>query len=340
AQARTVEDACALTGRVLARHAADLPFALLYLLDADGKHARLACAAGLEPGMPASPRIVDLEDAAACPLACVARSGQMALVEDLSSRFGPLKGQADPQQQQELVLPVAQAGQERVAGVLVAGVNPRRALDDEYRGFFELVAGQVATALANARAYEEERTRAEALAEIDRAKTLFFSNVSHEFRTPLTLLLGPIEDALTENNDVLSPGQRERIELARRNGLRLLKLVNTLLDFSRVEAGRVEAVYAPTDLASLTAELASMFRSAVERAGLSDEREGSAAARADTAFSAFDPELQARQRILLVDDNADMRAYLERLLRERWEVVTVADGAAALAAARRQRPDL
>ena len=118
-------------------------------------------------------------------------------------------------------------------------------------------------AIANARAYEEERKRAEALAEIDRAKTAFFSNVSHEFRTPLTLMLGPLEDELREN----SKG-RERIEIAHRNSLRLLKLVNTLLDFARIEAGRIEAVYEPTDLAAATAELASVFRSAIEKAGL------------------------------------------------------------------------
>ncbi|GAA6620930.1 ATP-binding protein [Scytonema sp. NUACC26] len=141
-------------------------------------------------------------------------------------------------------------------------------------------------------AREEERQRAEALAQLDRAKTAFFSNVSHEFRTPLTLLLAPLQDALSdtpspsetlarteslcaghtlrerERTHPLPQEQRERLELAHRNGLRLLKLVNTLLDFSRIEAGRMEAVYEPTDLATFTTELASVFRSAIERAGL------------------------------------------------------------------------
>src|SRR5581483_2465502 len=112
------------------------------------------------------------------------------------------------------------------------------------------------TAIANAEAYEEERKRAEALAEIDQAKTLFFSNVSHEFRTPLTLMIAPLEDAIARP-DKLSLANRERIEVAHRNSLRLLKLVNTLLDFSRIEAGRVQASYEPTDLAQLTSGLAS-----------------------------------------------------------------------------------
>ena len=134
------------------------------------------------------------------------------------------------------------------------------------------MADQLGTALANARAYEQERKRAEALAELDRAKTAFFSNVSHEFRTPLTLLVGPLEDGLADAATPLPPVHRERQEVAHRNALRLLRLVNTLLDFSRIEAGRIDASYEPTDLASFTAELASVFRSAVEKAGLDARR--------------------------------------------------------------------
>jgi signal transduction histidine kinase len=117
-------------------------------------------------------------------------------------------------------------------------------------------------------AREEERQRAESLAELDCAKTTFFSNVSHEFRTPLTLLLAPLSDALSDSANPLPLAQLLRLELVHRNSLRLLKLVNTLLDFSRIEAGRISAVYEATDLALYTTELASVFRSAIERAGL------------------------------------------------------------------------
>jgi signal transduction histidine kinase len=150
----------------------------------------------------------------------------------------------------------------------VVGVSPRRVLDADYRSFLDLAAEHIGSAIAEARVFEEERRRAEALAELDRAKTAFFSNVSHEFRTPLTLMLGPLEELLAKAEPELPNGGRELAGVAHRNGLRLLRLVNTLLDFSRIEAGRAEAAYEPTDLALLTAELASSFRSACERAGL------------------------------------------------------------------------
>ena len=153
---------------------------------------------------------------------------------------------------------------------MVAGLNPHRTFDESYRGFIELLTGQIAAAVARADEYEHERSRAEALAEIDRAKTVFFSNVSHEFRTPLTLMLGPLEDALTDLTNVPTV-QAERIKVAHRNGARLLRLVNALLDFSRIEAGRTEASFEPIDIGALTTELASTFRSACERAGVSLE---------------------------------------------------------------------
>jgi PAS domain S-box-containing protein len=119
------------------------------------------------------------------------------------------------------------------------------------------------------KAYEREIARQrEELAQLDELKTQFFANISHEFRTPLTLMLGPIEDALDDRDSALGTRQRERIAMIQRNGLRLQKLVNSLLDFSRVEAGRIQAVYQATDLASLTQDLASSFRSACERAGI------------------------------------------------------------------------
>jgi signal transduction histidine kinase/DNA-binding response OmpR family regulator len=164
-----------------------------------------------------------------------------------------------------MVLPLLDRGLERGIGAVVLGISSRRPFDHDYREWFGLIAAQISASIANARAVEDERRRAEALAEIDRAKTAFFSNVSHEFRTPLTLLLGPVEDALLTDERSL---QGESLETAHRNALRMLKLVNSLLDFSRLEAGRATARYQPTDLATLTTDLASTFRTPIEQAGL------------------------------------------------------------------------
>ena len=123
------------------------------------------------------------------------------------------------------------------------GISSRLRFDHAYRWFCELLTSQVATAIASANRHEEERKKSEALAEIDRAKTAFFSNVSHEFRTPLTLILGPLE-ALARRAEGSVTVSGQDLDLIRRNTLRLLKLVNMLLDFSRIEAGGVQAVAA------------------------------------------------------------------------------------------------
>ncbi|MGN6547448.1 MAG: ATP-binding protein [Aureliella sp.] len=266
-EAKSVEEASQTAARILGANPKDVPFALLYLLDADGRRVSLAGASGVAPDTPVSPSTVDLaQHDAPWPLKEVAESGQAAIVANLP---GQLPGGPWPEPaSRALVLPMAKPGQAQLAGFVVAGISSRRPLDDGYRGFLELLAGQVATAVANARAYEEERRRAEALAKLDRSKTAFFSNVSHEFRTPLTLMLGPVADLLSLPEQRLLAEDRERLELVHRNGLRLQRLVNTLLDFSRIEAGRVQARYEPTELAAFTADLASNFRSACERAGL------------------------------------------------------------------------
>src|SRR5262245_34884814 len=270
AEAKTAEQACAAAAVTLADNMYDFPFALIYLLDEDGERARLCKTANLPAGTKASPATVTIGSGDdVWNFSRVIETSQSQSIEDLEERFGrlPAGPWTDDWTKRALALPLAKAGaQELPAGFLVAGTSPRLALNDDYRSFLDLAAGQIANAISNAHAYEEERKRAEALAEIDRAKTAFFSNVSHEFRTPLTLMLGPLEDALAEGG--LSPEAHERLNVAHRNSLRLLKLVNTLLDFSRIEAGRIHAVYEPVDLAALTADLASVFRSAVERAGM------------------------------------------------------------------------
>ncbi|MBS1852900.1 MAG: response regulator [Acidobacteria bacterium] len=265
----TEDDVIGSVARVLGENPQDLPFSLTYFFSADGRQARLGGLSGLPAGHPAAPETLDLSDPLPVwPLAGLAGGKDSQLVEELSAQFSSMPtGAWDISASRALLLPIASQTQGSPAGVLISGLNPYRPLDVSYTGFLNVAAGQIAASIANARAYEEEKKRAEALAEIDRAKTLFFGNVSHEFRTPLTLMLGPLEDMLAEA-DQLSPAQQKRLDIAHRNSLRLLKLVNTLLDFSRIEMGRFEASYEATDLAQLTADLAGVFRSAIERAGL------------------------------------------------------------------------
>src|SRR3954451_2946551 len=259
-RARTVRQATELALEVLAGFRLALPFLALYLVD--GEIARLAGRTGLGAGHPLAPELIDLADRRSA-VATVVRTGETNHVTDLAARVGPVH--AGPHEQ-ALLLPITPPGGDRPAGVLVAGVSTRLELDETYRGFFELVAQGVTSALANALAYEQERARAEALADIDRAKTAFFSNVSHEFRTPLTLMLRPLEEELSEGD--LPAAGRERLTTAHRNSLRLLRLVNSLLDFSRIESGRIQARYPPTDPAAHTGGLARLFRSTIEKAGL------------------------------------------------------------------------
>jgi PAS domain S-box-containing protein len=264
AQARNADEACADAANVLANNPSDVPFSLMYLLEPDGRHVRLAGVTGLARGTGAAAEVLSLDDDSGWRLRdCQAARAPLVLGE-LGARFGRLPGGPyDEPSHTAVVLPMLRAGYDEPHGFFIAGVSPRRALDDRYRTFFELGRDHIVAAIGNALAHEEARVRAEALAEIDRAKTAFFSNVSHEFRTPLTLMLGPMEDALATG--ALAG---DDLDATYRNALRLQKLVNALLDFSRIEAGRMHASYIATHIARLTLELAGMFESAMERAGL------------------------------------------------------------------------
>jgi signal transduction histidine kinase len=248
--------------RCLTADSRDLPFSLLFLFDEEGR-ATLAGNTGFGPEHDGVVNAFGRVAQGAFPE--ILEAAGPVVVRDLEARFGALpKGPWEKPPTELLVVPLAQQGQSRRLGVFVAGLNPYRLLDETFQSFVVLFAGQITSGIASARAYEAERRRAEALTNLDRAKTAFFSNISHEFRTPLTLMLGPTEDALRSDGLM----KRPELETVHRNELRLLRLVNSLLDFSRIEAGRARATFEPTDLASLTSDFASTFRSAVERGGL------------------------------------------------------------------------
>ncbi|MFC5861252.1 ATP-binding protein [Acidicapsa dinghuensis] len=261
------EDACNAAARILAPYSKDIPFCLIYLMEENGESAWLAGKIGTEDCLALCPEQIDLRhESQGWPLARCMRSENIVVVDDLPQRFDriPDGPWADPPSM-AAVVPIKSNFAHQLAGFFVAGISSRLKFDDSYRVFLELASAQIATAIASARAIEAERRRNEALAEIDRAKIAFFSNISHEFRTPLTLLLGPLDDILAKTEGQ-TEADRERLELAQRNALRLLKLVNSLLDFSRIEAGRVQVSFEAVNLSEFTADLASMFRSIIERA--------------------------------------------------------------------------
>lgn len=267
---KTVTAACTSVIQTLSDNPDDMPFCVLYLTDPATRIATAIKACRLPEIDMLAPVAIDLNDpqsAERWPIAHALVSAKTEIADVSHIDDMPL-GLADQRITQIIMLPLTVPGQEQPIGAIVSAVNPARKLDDDYRTFFELMSTHVSTAIQNAQAIEEEKQRAEMLAEIDRAKTTFFSNVSHEFRTPLTLMLGPIEDALRDQHAPLPEAQQQRIELIHRNALRLQKLVNNLLDFSRIQAGRAQAAFLPIDLAALTADLASSFRSMIEQAGM------------------------------------------------------------------------
>jgi signal transduction histidine kinase len=264
---RNVEKVCQDIATALQDYPSDVPFMLLYLLQENGT-LQLVSSAGIDP-QGVFPVAFNIHSADDDPWGLLrAAAGETVLIEHVRHFLSVHRGVWNEPVEKAVALAIPSATHGNPLGVVVAGVSPNTVLDDNYRSFYELLTGQLSVSLRNAFAYEEERRRAEALAEVDRAKTAFFSNVSHEFRTPLTLMLGPLEEVLADANTSLSPGHKVHITTAYQNALRLLKLVNTLLDFSRIEANRAQAFYTPVDLSTMTSQLTNSFESAVKKAGL------------------------------------------------------------------------
>ena len=257
----SVPEACERVARAFGGAGKDVPFAAVYLRRHDADGTVLACLSppGAEPALqPGGP--------GAWPVTEVLRSGQAIRVGDVGNRYAPLPSGGWPSSPAEaMVLPLAGEGDGQAAGVIVLAASAARALDDSYRSFLQLVAHHTALVINSAGAYQARRSKADELAEIDRAKTAFFANVSHEFRTPLALIMGPLAELRARLAD-RDESVRQDLEVIHRNGLRLGKLVNALLDVSRIEAGRTRAQFEPVDLAAVTTDLASLFRPAVEKA--------------------------------------------------------------------------
>ncbi|KAH7105199.1 hypothetical protein BKA62DRAFT_827312 [Auriculariales sp. MPI-PUGE-AT-0066] len=193
---------------------------------------------------------------------------KIVLVQNLGSRAKGFEHRGwDHACRTAVMFPVG-VTEEAPSVVVIVGLNPCRPYDDEYREFLELVGSQLSSGLTSVLNFETAKKKAEELASLDRAKTVFFGNVSHELRNPLTLILGPLEDIIAEPNQTPISAVRTNLKVMLRHARRLHQLVNSLLDFARLEAGRFIASFRPVNIGSLTADLASLFRSAIERGGV------------------------------------------------------------------------
>ena len=257
-------EVCQAALKVMSRNRHALPFATCYLRESG--ELRLVASYGVSVGSRAFPNSI-AEDSE-LTIARAARTGLREMIEHLDRVTGP--GEVEPSPlgkavpTSAMLIPLLSSGEMEPLGVLVLGVNPYRAVDAAYHDFFEFVSRQLGTLLTDARAYQEQRRRAEMLAELQASKTRFFQNVSHEFRTPLTLVLCGL-DAI---NGAGSGPEAEQLLAARRAALRLDRLVDALLTFARAESGALVAQCEATDLVQLTGDAASMFRSAIEHADL------------------------------------------------------------------------
>ncbi|MDF5724191.1 MAG: response regulator [Rhizonema sp. PD37] len=162
-----------------------------------------------------------------------------------------------------MVVPLLADGKSIGSITLCEGGRTRSWLSSEIE-LAKAVAAQAAIAVQQSRLYQKTREQAERLLQLDKQKTEFFQNISHEFRTPITLIQGPLESAVA-SQEGLSHAQSE---IALRNSRRLLRLVNQLLDLQRLDAGRMQPSFRPCDLVEFVSQIVESFHPYCEKKGL------------------------------------------------------------------------
>ncbi|KAG8934381.1 hypothetical protein FRC01_003338 [Tulasnella sp. 417] len=185
-----------------------------------------------------------------------------ALPSTIGKGFGLRKDGWNDAPREAIVMPIAAEGDAVPIAVMVFGVNTRRPYDKEYQTWVKLLHITLNSTLTATLGREAELRKAEQLAQLDLAKTSFFSSASHELRTPLTLIAGPVQEALRLTTE---SGVREQLSLTTRNIERLQKLVDSLMDFTRLEGDRMYGRFRATILADFTTELAELFRKPIEK---------------------------------------------------------------------------
>ena len=261
----TADDSLASTCRaaleVIAKTRASVPFAAVFLRDLASQGPRRAAGYGFDEAAAASCELVELAPTSG-PVLQVLEHGGTELVSGLRERCpnvfapGPL-GPLTPDQ--AFVLPVIMLGARKPLGVLVLGVNSYLRPDDSYTAFAVMASRQLGVMVTDAVSYQGELKRQQALQELERARTEFFQNISHELRAPLTMLLMPLQDILVEPGVVLPAAARDTVETSVRAGDRLQRVVDALLDISRAESGAPTPYREEIDLVSVTLDVVEGF---------------------------------------------------------------------------------
>jgi signal transduction histidine kinase len=262
-------EALTAAARVIERNPYDLPFASFYLWNTAWDEASLYAVSNIEAGSPASPATIrTADDSQIAELARLAGSGSLevrncATVFNLERRVG---WNSPPTRM--AVLPIPSGATGAPGGFCIVGLNPHAPYDSKYLDFLQMLAGHLGDSLSAAHVYQREEARAKALVALDEAQTTYFGNVSLELRTPLTLMLGPLEEVLSGGHGSLTDGQLASLGMIRRNGMQLLKLVNEVLHFARDQSERLHALFEPVNLASLTVQVAASFEWIARRASI------------------------------------------------------------------------
>jgi signal transduction histidine kinase/DNA-binding response OmpR family regulator len=257
---------CRAAVEVIGKNRKSVPFAAVFLAQGPNQGPQRVAGYGFDEAVASACELVAAAPMNG-PVLEVLENGGTVLVSGLRERYpglfapGPL-GPLTPDQ--AFVLPAAMLGRREPVGALVLGINPYWRPDEAYTAFAAMAARQLGVIITDAVSYQNERKRQQALEELDRARTEFFQNVTHELRAPLTMLLTPLQDILDEPGVVLSAAARDTVETSVRAGDRLHRVVDALLDISWAESGPLIPDRQEVDIALATADVVEGFRPTAE----------------------------------------------------------------------------
>jgi len=266
ANATSPSHACRLAANSLKANPQDVPFASIYLFDRPGQIAHLRATAGVREGLNVSPMELSLAPGDSSPLAEAANSRTPQVLR-VANGFGPLPlGVWSAPAREIVVLPLSDPSQAEILGFMIAGVNPHRALDQDYTDFFQNLASRIAFVASFTRIREQSLRQAEAAAEQDRKRSKAILGAAHSVRSPFTVMLGTIGSMVEEGS--LNFETRTRLIDLQRSVVNTLRPLETLVDLLDVFAEQSSLIYEPVNLSAVTARLARAFRPAVEEKGL------------------------------------------------------------------------